>query len=418
MVKKIGIGLGIVFLLLLGVIIFFIFNTSSQYKKLSQGEMNEDFTCDTIPFTYATSGHILIPVKVNHSPGSYLFILDSGAKNILFRNFAKKQHFSSNGFGIAMGAHMNLFFSKIVSIPSIQIGDAVFKGVNAEEMDFPFDCMENVCGIIGTGIMSHLVWEIDFQKQIIIISKQFDGNKIDSSAIEIPLFENKYSHHLMAQIKFRTNKRPKSVLVDLGNNSTLNLEEDLLLQDSLNLRHKQILGEGSKGLGNKRNNTSYDSKYYLVDSLIFSQSGYVAHNIPVETSRKSLDLLGLGFFEKYKTIINWKDKKLILIPRDSVQNFIWNTYGFSTRYNKKSNNVEIESITNGSPASKAGLKLASQVVSINQKPFFDSLSYCDFRKVKQLTDTIRLGIRLNDSVQTYTLTKEPLFILNPGGHNH
>lgn len=412
MVKKIVKGLGIVLLLFLGVIIFFIFNRSSQYKKLSQGGVNEGFTCDTIPFTYTKSGHIMVNVKVDDGPENYLFILDSGVKNILFRNFAKKHNFGSNGFGMAIGAHKNLFFSKILSIKSIQIGDAVFKGVNAEEMDFPFDCMENVCGIIGTGIMRHLNWEINFQKQIIIISKELDGNKGDSSAIEIPLHENKYSHHLIAQIKFRNKKKAKSVLVDLGNNSTLSLDEDLLLQDSLNLRHKQIVGVGSKGLGNERNNKSFDSKYYLLDSLIFSQSGYTVNHIPVETSRQSLNLLGLGFFKKYKTIISWKDKKLILIPVDSVQHFIWNTYGFSTTYDKKSNKVEIQGIIENSPASKEGLQLSSNIVSINNKPFFDSISYCNYRTVKQLSDTIRLGIRLNDSITTYTLTKEPLFNLN------
>lgn len=409
MTKKILKSIGIIILLILLLIGFFIYNTSTQYKKLRQGVLNEDFTCDTIPFTYTRSGHILIKTKINNSSDEYLFILDSGAKNFLFQSFTKDHNFESNGFAIAMGASKNIFFTKIKKINSVQLGDAKFNNINAEETDLNFDCSEDICGIIGTGIMRHLVWEINFQKQIIIISKQLDKHNIDNCAIKIPLNENKYSHHLRAQIKFRKNKKTKTVLIDLGNNSTLSLDEDLLLKDSLNLKHKQIFGIGSKGLGNKRNNKTLDSKYYLLDSLIFSNSYYFVNNIPVETNLQSLNLLGLDFFNKYKIIISWKDEKLILIPNDSIQKFIWKTYGFSTAYNKKLDKVEIQSIIENSPASEAGLELDLNIVSINNKPFFDSLSYCDYKEIKQKSDSISLGIRLNDTIKTFKLAKDLIF---------
>ncbi|MGE0079136.1 MAG: hypothetical protein AB7S48_14860 [Bacteroidales bacterium] len=402
-------GIGVLLLLIGIAVVFFIFNTLSQYNKLDQGELNESFTCDTIPFTYTQTGHIQIKAKINNSSCDYLFILDSGAGNHIFENFTNSQNLESNGFGIGVGATKNIFFNKIRKINSIQIGNAKIDNINASEMNFDFDCSEDICGIIGTGLMKHFVWEIDFKKQIIILSKQLSRTEFTGNEIEIPLSENRFSHHLSTNIKFGKNKESKRVLIDLGNSTSLSLEEERLLKDSLTLKEKIILGLGAKGLGKVNKNKRFNNKYYLLDSLIFSDSNYFVNKVPVLTSRRSLNLLGLKFFMSYKTIISWKDKMLILVPNDSVQNFIWNTYGFSTTYNKDLNKAEITSIIENSPASRVGIELFSEVVSVNDKPLFDSLSYCEYKQMVNISNTINLGVKYNDSIKTYTLTKELLF---------
>lgn len=407
--KKILKGIGIILLLIAISVAFFIYNTLSQYKKLKQGELNENFICDTIPFTYSNTGHITLGVKINDSSDEYPFFLDSGAGNMIFKSFTKNQNFEGNGFGISMGAKRNIFFSKIRKISSIQIGNAVISNVNAKETDFNFDCSEDICGIIGTGIMKNFVWVIDFQKQIIIISRQLDKNNLNGNEIEIPLSENKFSHHISTNIKFQKDKKTKRVLIDLGNNSALSLKEDLILKDSLSFKQKNIIGLGSKGLGQVDDNIRSKDKYYLSDNLIFSNSSYFVNDIPISASPNNLNLLGLGFFNKYKTILSWADKKLILIPNESTLNFVWKTYGFSTRYNKELNKVEIASITENTSASRAGIQLFSELVSVNSKTFLDSLSYCEYKGIRNWGDTIVLGIRENDSIKTYKLAKELLF---------
>jgi len=54
-------------LLLLSLIIagLFILNTSLQFKKMCEGELIMNTMIDTIPFTYSTSGHILIDANIN-----------------------------------------------------------------------------------------------------------------------------------------------------------------------------------------------------------------------------------------------------------------------------------------------------------------------------------------------------------------
>ena len=266
--------------------------------------------------------------------------------------------------------------------------------------------MDEVYGLIGPNIMRHLVWEIDFQKQIIVLSKRLDKRQRDSISIEIPL---NGSNYLSTNIKFRSNGISKKVRIDFGNPEALSLTEDLLIEDSLNFKKKKILGIGSKGLGYANNNMSLDDQFYLVDSLIFVRSGYSVSNIPVDASPSSFNFLGLGFFKKYKTIISWKDRVLILSPYDSIQNFVWKTHGFSTEYNEQNNKVEIASITDNTPASRAGLPLFSEVVSINQKTFSTPQSYCEFEDSKLTNDTINIKVKHNDLIQVFELIKEPLF---------
>ncbi len=404
--KKILIGLGIFISIVVVLFVLLIINTYSQYKKLEYADIENGFSCDTIPFTYSGSGHILVKVKVNDSDEDYLFILDSGASNIIFSNYSGHKSLESNGFGISVGANKNIFFTRTKKISSLQIGDANFKNVSAKETNLNFDCMDNVCGLIGTGVMRHLVWTIDFQRQIIVISKNIQEEEMPKGRIDISLRENRFSHHLSTDIKFRNNKKAKNVLVDLGCGTTLFLSENTILEDSLDLKFKNNLGCGSKGLG-ENTNLNLSEKYYLLDSLIFGKSGYFVNNIPVMTSKKGINLLGVEFFKKYKTTISWMDKKLILTPNDSIQNFIWKTHGLTTGFDK-SKRVEIQSIVEDSPASRSKVPLKAEVLSVNEMQI-DSTSYCNLRKIIEESDTIRLKIFHNDSVKVYSLSKEFLF---------
>jgi len=409
MIKKVAKWIGILLLTVLLLIGLFIYNSFSQFDKLEQGELEEGFTQDTIPFRYSNTGHLLIDVKVNNSDRIYPFILDSGASNYVFKNFTKEHPLEGNGFAFAIGAVGNMYFSRIRKIQSLQIGAATFNTLNAEESVLNWNCVDDVYGLIGNSIMRHLVWDIDFQKQIIVLSKHLDNNKRNDHAIEIPIIDSGHSHHLTTYIKFKHNRISKKVIIDLGNPGILSLAENLLTEDRLNFKKKKIVGIGSKGLGYASNNMSLDDQYYLVDSLIFSDIGYAVSRIPVKASPKNLNLLGLGFFEKYKMTISWQDKVVILSPYDTLQNFVWKTYGFSTEYNEPKNKVEIESITENTPASKAGLPLFSEVISINQKTFTGVQSYCEYLESVDEGDTMNIEIRHNDSIQWFKLTRELLF---------
>nr|WP_319400411.1 hypothetical protein [uncultured Carboxylicivirga sp.] len=98
MIKKVLILTSVVILLTFVGAAYFLYSISRSFKKLNQGVLSSEFVTDTIPFRYSCSGHILIDVKVNEGKSFSLFILDSGASNIVFKRFSEEMSFENNGF--------------------------------------------------------------------------------------------------------------------------------------------------------------------------------------------------------------------------------------------------------------------------------------------------------------------------------
>jgi len=398
--------LGIV-LLIIGIIGFIIYNMTSQFSKLQQGKLLSEILTDTIPFTYSSSGHILIKVKINGNKKASSFILDSGASNFIFSTRVDELKLDMNGRGIGINSNSNVFFTKIRSIDTLQIGTSKFVNTNANEIEFNYTCSDDIYGIIGIGVMRHLIWQIDFEKKEIIVAQKLEALSFHKEKIEICLSENKMSHHLRTKIRLNDQKKTITVLIDLGSNGSLKLKEAYVLGDSLILRSKKINGNLSKGLGG--GNSKAKEKIYLADSLFFANSSYRIKNIPISSREKSLNLLGLEFFNKYKTTLSWKDKKLILEPYANAQNFIWDSYGFSIDYDRSLNKVIIKTVTENTPASRAELIVNSEIISINNETVIDESSFCNYMKLIQSNDTIRLKVSVNDVINSYVLVKEALF---------
>ncbi len=405
--KKVLITICIIILLTIIVTAYFVFNIISSNSKLSQGELTSEFVTDTIPFHYSCSGHILVDVMVNNNK-SYPFILDSGASNFVFKRFSNDMYLEGNGFSLSQGSDEKWFLGTIKKINTVQLGQVNISDINAKEIDFDFECQENICGIIGTGVMHHFVWQIDIEKQEIIIAKKLEDLCMGENRIELSLSESKYGHHLSTKIKFRNDKSTKNVLVDIGSNSILNLKQSHLEEDSVHFKYKDIIGIASKGLG--KGDTSLNYRYYMVDSLLFGKSGYLINDVTIRSATKSLDLLGLGFFEKYKTTISWPDKRLILEPYHTDQDFIDKTFGFSLQFNKDLNRAEINTVAENTPAGRFGLSLKTEVLSVNDIVLKDYKSYCMYRSADLPNDTVELKVKTKDGTfQLIELVKEPIF---------
>lgn len=409
MLRNILKGIGLLFAVGIIIASYFIYNIATQHKKMNQGELLNETVLDTIPFTYSSSGHILINVIIEGSETAYPFILDSGASNFIFNDHADEFDLDFNGWAIGLGANGNFFIPKIKKIDSLQIGNLKFKNINAEQTEFNFNCSDNIYGLIGIGVMKHLVWQIDFENKNILVSKTIEDLSFNENSIEIPLLKNKRSNHLRAILKFGKYRKTKSALVDLGSNSTLTLLEKSILKDSLQLKFKEINGKMSQGLGGE-NDSKIKEKYYLLDSLFFDKSTFSVANIPLSSSPNGLNLLGLSFFDKYRTTISWKDEKLILEPYDSIPNFIWNSAGFSTKFDYNLNRVIVNSVTENTAASEANVPLLSEIISINKHIFSDEASYCDYRYSKNKSDTLNLKVKDSiGAIKELVLIKKPIF---------
>jgi hypothetical protein len=395
-------------LLIICAVVLIVFNVSNQYKKMMKGEMISLQETDTIPFTYSSSGHIVIQAKLPGLEQEQSFILDCGASNMLFKGHCNGIEFKNNGFGFGIGAGGNFFTTKIKEIESIQIGSYKFKEINFKETDFNIGCSDEICGLIGTGIMHNLDWQIDFEKQEIIVSTNKDNFTYGENIISVPLSLNKHSAHISASFQFRKNKKRHFVLVDLGNNGTLNLKESMILNDSLDFQFKQRIGLQSNALGDEDKKASQE-KVYLADTIWFDKGNYTVNNVPINTSPNGLNLLGLGFFEKYKTTISWKSKLLLLEPYEQSQNFIWNTYGFWLKFDDEIGKTIIETLIENTPASTANVPLNAEVISINDFIFDSKEALCNYKSSEDRDKQIQLTVINNGKTEKYDLQKVRVF---------
>jgi len=407
MLKKIFKITGLIFLALLLIGGLFVYNLNSNLEKLNHAELVESSsTNDTIPFKYSNSGHILIDVKFKNKNKPLPFILDSGASNMIFKKYSSKFDLVTAGYSMGIGSNGNIFWSSIDELKRIKIGGFQFQNLHAKIVDFNLECIE-AYGIIGIGTMRHLVWQLDFKNNIIIISKELKETVNNKSKYKFDLNENNYGHQLSMPLKI-SNKSKFNATIDLGNNLNLSIDEDYLKKDSLNLNFKTINGRGSTGLGDSKETTPKE-KFYLIDNLYFLNTDYEIQDFPVIANENSLNLLGLGFFKKYKTTISWKDRKLILEPYDSVQNFKWKTFGLSTRYMKDENKIIINSLIDNSPSSDFNLTIGAEIHTLNNRRILNHNEYCKMRSELNNRDTINLQIKTLDTVKNLQIIKQPIF---------
>ncbi|WP_319479390.1 hypothetical protein [uncultured Draconibacterium sp.] len=345
-------------------------------------------------------------MHVQGSQETFPFFLDTGASNIIFSSHKNQFKLKRNGFGIGKGASLNFFTTKINQCSLVQIGAFMFKEVSFEEVNINSDCVDEICGIIGTGIMHNLEWQIDFNNMEIIIADSLKHLQIPADAISLPLEQNPFTSHLHTKIKFRKNKRQHSVLIDVGNSGTLNLKQSTILKDSISFETKKVLGIDSNSLGKEKVSESEDS-YFLADSIYFRNLG--VHQVPVTVAPKCLDLLGLGFFEHYKTTISYKTSQLFLEPYQSNPRFIWNTYGFFTDYDEVAKKTIISNIVENSPAANKNVPLYAEVLSINDFKFSDKESYCQYKNNKSFGGSVELTLNNNGNIKKYYLESAPIF---------
>lgn len=406
MLKKILKLLGIIIGSLIIISIIGVAYIYSNYKKLEKVEINNDFVIDSIPFSYSNSGHILIDVKVQGSKKKYPFILDSGSSGIIFKNLVSEFDLENNGFHIGKGSNGKYFITRIKKIDSIQVGSISFKNFNLEKAEHNFNCFQDIYGLIGTGLMHDLIWQIDFKKEKIFISKNINKLKVGKKKLEFKLNENQFSHHLSIPINLSSKSKKLYPIIDLGNSNNLNLNENLI--DSLSFDFQNVTGSEVNGLGDSKFSKS-NHKVYLIDTLIIGNN-YAINNIDVTATPNGLNLLGLGFFKNFKTTIDWPGKKLILEPYNNEQNFDSKIFGIKMKYNELTKKIIISSIFENSQAFKKNLKIQSEVISLNSIEYSGKNNLCMYERLIKNKDTIQIRLKFNDTIKEYQLIKNSIFI--------
>jgi hypothetical protein len=319
---------------------------------------------------------------------------------MVFDNLLAEHDLPDIGNGIMVGTGGGFVFPDIYRINQLSFSGISFEEVSAESIDkLPIPCSDGIYGILGKEVMQHLVWQIDFKQQQILVANDKNAFPIAPNALSIPLTENQYGHQLYTKVQLGQDSIKKTFTIDLGSNGYACVGiKCLAKQDD---RKIEIEGSSSTGLDG-----DYESTAFLQAIDSFQVGDLVIPQITVYASKTPMNLLGLGFFENFRTTISWKDKTLILEPYEAT-NFKRKGYGYGARFNEEKKALFVKAIYKGQQADQSGIRIGDKILSINGQSMDEADKYCDF-DYKNM-DELTLEIDREGRVEQVCLKKQEYF---------
>ncbi|MEC3879735.1 retropepsin-like aspartic protease [Parapedobacter sp. 10938] len=170
---------------------------------------------DTIPFSYSSTGHILVKVTIEGQ--DYHLGFDSGAQRTIFRKGIPLTQISQDSGVIMIDAYGDHYAASSVALDTLHIGRLNITGLGwSVQTDMTMD------GILGGDVLRNLVWKIDFARRCIYVAKEVDSFDEDKKqATRFMLINN------LPYVKFRVNGVSIEYLMDTGDNGCLNINNAL-----------------------------------------------------------------------------------------------------------------------------------------------------------------------------------------------
>lgn len=325
----------------------------------------------TFPF-HMDSKLLVFTGEMNGVPTQFAF--DTGAS----MGLANSQSASSGRLKIK-GKKMKITDSnlEVQKIPTgvsdeIKIGEFKFEKVKSLVNDMAFlACMDFY--LLGADIISQLNWEIDFEKQLIRVSKTpFPTEDMDTSFPVVFRNNRPFTQINFSSVEF------KNMLIDFGYTQVIDFPSNFPLaqpfiskKDSLRLSNPNI-STSMGALGSK----TYTTKTILVDSLKVGDAYF--SQIPVDFEENSTAKIGLKFFSgiSSKTILNHSDSLFYLKLRPEPN------FGEDTQIGLQFNDGKI--VLSGKPlgltSDDSKIEIGEEILEVNGVKMEGFSNECDFLK--------------------------------------
>ncbi len=307
-----------------------------------------------IPFTL--EGHpILIKARLNNSPKEYVFMLDTGAFNIIKQEVADELGLPTGLAIIATGSQGKTKKIRLVKLDAINVGGAVVEncpsGIIQNDSLFP----ENIAGIIGSNFLRFFTVTIDFDKHKITLTKKSLA-KQDSLPVTLEMKQG-FAPFLQCILNDKTRIKAE---IDTGSPVT-SLALPLLKKTSEFRQGKVIKATGSTAAGiGGRSDENYAlriKKIAIGDTII--------KNLPVfsHADDSVQMLIGNDILSRYKVIIDYPGNRVKLIPNGKRIDI--NPAYFGVAFEKKKGKTFIAGLWENNSIRKSGISVGDEVVKIN-----------------------------------------------------
>jgi predicted aspartyl protease len=369
-------------------------------KAVKSGYVTQKGFIRQVPFEMHVGNKIIIEAKLNGSTRTYRFIVDTGALSALSAEAAEELGLIKPG-KTDFPAHVVLDKVEIAGLDFHKVGTIVY---DVKKYAFLSKCAK-VDGMIGTSVLKHFIWHIDFRNEKIFVSDTPDSLPSASSAISLPFTVDSYNRALV-NCTF-PNGQSKKFIFDTGGNGFITSDKKLFEDLKQGVQYK--VNYGLAGWGEK-------GAYYDTSYTARITNFKVAH-LPVDTVdvlfvRGQENHVGWHFLHNYSVRFNWQERKIELIPYPQqipLGNPLSFGHTFFYQVDTPTNEMRmiVAAVVKDSPAHKAGLKIGDRVVAVDGKDYQVITSECElFEGIGSNGKEMQLTILQGDQRQLVTVKAE------------
>jgi Aspartyl protease len=322
---------------------------------------------EKIPIKIYTGGVIVIEAKLNNIAEPLNFILDTGSGGISldsatcteFNIISRKTDTLVSGIGGTR--NVAYAFSQTLTTGTLKTDNLNFYVNDYSLLSSVYG--EKIDGIIGFGLLSRYIFEINFDSSFIKIYSPGKYKYEDGGTMMYPTFSRLMAHSVNIKDKI---KLSSNLYFDTGAGLCLLLTENFLKDNNILLPRRKPLVTEVQGLNGKKK-----MRLTVVKRIQFGP--YVFRNVPtnlyddeenVTSYPYTAGLLGNDILRRFNLVLNYPSKEIYLKPNDSFNDPFDYAYTGMTLYNFE-NKIIIDDIVTKSPAEKAGLKNGDEVICIS-----------------------------------------------------
>jgi Aspartyl protease/PDZ domain len=323
---------------------------------------------ETIPIKIYTGGVIVIEAKLNNILTSFNFILDTGSGGISLDSATCAEFNISSRItdtlvsGIGGTRNVAYAFNQ-----SLTTGKLKTENLNFYVNDYSLLSSvygEKIDGIIGFGLLSRYIFDINFDSSFIKIYSPGKFKYEKGGTMMYPTFSRLIAHSVNIKDKIKISS---NVYFDTGAGLCLLLTENFLRDNDILLsRRKPVITE-VQGLNGKK-------KMRLTVVKRLQIGPYYFRNVPtnlyddvenITSYPYTAGLLGNDILRRFNVTLNYPFKEIYLKPNTSFNDPFDYAYTGMTLYSYD-NKIIIDDIVAKSPAEKAGLKNGDEIICVSK----------------------------------------------------
>lgn len=286
-------------------------STNKAIKYFKEGEVKQQEFTVTFPFE-TKKGWIVIPVEIKNK--TYKFVLDTGTPTLVSRELAETLHLKVIDSVEAADVYNASRKNTYTKLEPVSIAGIEFVEIVALINDFkatPIWASLEVDGFVGSNLMKHAIWDIDFKKKQITITDKESNLKLPKEVIENKLFIGVAG---IPAIACKINgEKIWNFTVDLGYNGDIVIpfsEFEKQIEKGEITDFNKSNRKGAIGIYG-REGTTKETYSGIVDEIEFGNT--TLENKKVYSEQYLAKAFGLDFLNDYRVIINWDQKKIKLI---------------------------------------------------------------------------------------------------------